>query len=211
MKAVRRKAWYFKCLWLVTVVFSFLVMCSPVSSAEKSGDSSDRKTAGRTRASKHNADSIAREKSGAPLNFKSEAPLHIAGDRMVASQKDREIVFEGHVVVQQEDLTITGRTLRVYAVEGDKPDRDSMVDKIDRIEIEGDVRISQREKLATAEKAVYYHQQSRIVLMGNPSVSQGPDRLMGRLITLYIKEGKSVVEGGEETPVQAVLHPSKKD
>lgn len=209
--AGRRKCGCFRCLGLLTLLFSFLVMCHPVLSAENSGDGSGRKATGRTPASKRNADSIAKEKSGVPLNFKSEAPLHIAGDRMVASQKDREIVFEGHVVVQQEDLTITGRTLRVYAVEGDKPDRDSMVDKIDRIEIEGEVRISQREKLATAEKAVYYHQQSRIVLMGNPSVSQGPDRLMGRLITLYIKEGKSVVEGGEETPVQAVLHPSKKD
>ena len=115
------------------------------------------------------------------------------------------------MVVQQGDLTITGKALRVIAVPGDKPGQDSMMDKIDRIEIEGEVRISQREKLATAEKAVYYHQENKIVLMGNPTVSQGQDKLMGRLITLYIKEGRSVVEGGESTPVQAVLHPAGKD
>ncbi|NLI31788.1 MAG: hypothetical protein GX422_03240 [Deltaproteobacteria bacterium] len=86
-----------------------------------------------------------------------------------------------------------------------------MMEKIDRIEVEGNVRISQRDKLATSEKAVYYHQEQKIVLMGRPVVSQGKDKVQGRLITLYIAQGKSVVEGGEETPVQAVLHPSRKE
>ncbi len=73
------------------------------------------------------------------------------------------------------------------------------------------MKITQREKLATAEKAVYYHQEQKIVLMGRPVVAQGQDKVQGRLITLYIAQGKSVVEGGEETPVQAVLHPSRKE
>jgi len=193
------------------VVCSFLLICQSVYSAEKPGSMSSGKTARSNTAQKAKNDSPAREKSRIPLNLNGESPLNIAGDRLEANQRDREIVFEGHVVVQQADLTITGRTLRVYAVAGDKPNRESMMDKIDRIEIEGDVRISQRERLATAEKAVYYHQESKIVLMGNPSVSQGQDRLLGSLITLYINEGRSVVEGGEATPVQAVLHPARKD
>lgn len=188
-----------------------LVMCQPVWSAEKSKTATGGKTASGASNRNSPGSSSAKEKSGIPVNVNSGAPLNIAGDRMEASQKDREIIFEGHVVVQQGDLTITGKELRVFAVAGDKPNQDSMMDKIDRIEIEGDVRISQKEKLATAEKAVYYHQESKIVLMGNPTVSQGQDRLMGRLITLYIKEGRSVVEGGEATPVQAVLHPVGKD
>ena len=84
-----------------------------------------------------------------------------------------------------------------------------MMEQIDRIEIEGDVRISQREKVATADKSVYYHGEQKIVLMGNPMVSQGEDRVQGRLITLYLADGRSVVEGGESSPVQAVLHPRK--
>jgi lipopolysaccharide export system protein LptA len=211
MKAARETYRCWKYLGLLTVVFSFLWVCQPVYSAEKSGSSSNGKGGKSGTAQKAKNDSLIKEKGGIPLNLNSGSPLNIAGDRMEANQKDREIIFEGHVVVQQSDLTITGRTLKVYAVAGDKPNQDSMMDKIDRIEVEGDVRISQREKLATAEKAVYYHQESKIVLMGNPSVSQGQDKLMGRLITLYINEGRSVVEGGAETPVQAVLHPSRKD
>ena len=145
--------------------------------------------------------------------LQSDAPLRIASDRMEANQKDRTILFEGNVVVQQDDLTITGRQLRVYTAEGqtDAAAPSAMVDKIDRIEVEGNVKISQKDKVAVADRAIYYHAEQKIVLSGHPSVSQGEDTIQGRLITLLIAQGKSIVEGGAETPVQAVLHPGKKD
>jgi lipopolysaccharide export system protein LptA len=145
--------------------------------------------------------------------LRSSSPLHIASDRMEVKQQDKIIVFEGHVVVQQDDLTITGNQLRVYtaAKKTGKSSEPGMMDQIDRIEVEGDVKISQKEKMAAAGKAVYYHEEQKIVLMGNPSVSQGQDRVEGRLITLYLSEERSVVEGGEKTPVQAVLHPARKE
>jgi lipopolysaccharide export system protein LptA len=130
---------------------------------------------------------------------------------MEVNQNDRTISFQGHVLVQQDDLTISGSRLKVNAAAGARPGQSGMMEKIDRIEVEGDVKITQRDKIATAEKAVYYHQEQKIVLLGSPSVSQGSDTVRGRLITLYLKEGKSVVEGGEQSPVQAVLHPSRKD
>jgi len=157
------------------------------------------------------------EKSVNPLSrngVKSESPLHIASDRMEVKQKDKTIMFEGHVLVRQDDLTISGNQMRVYAAgekKADKAAESVMMDQIDRIEVEGDVRITQREKLATAEKAVYYHQAQKIVLMGHPSVAQGQDKVEGRLITLYLAEERSVVEGSEGAPVQAVLHPAKKE
>jgi len=141
--------------------------------------------------------------------LKSDAPLHIASDRMEADQRERTVTFEGHVIVRQEDLTITGKRLKVYALKEDKPSKGAMMERIDRIEVEGDVKISQRDRIATAEKAVYYHGEQKIVLIGRPSVSQGQDTIRGRMITLYLEEERSVVEGGEETPVQAVFHPER--
>jgi lipopolysaccharide export system protein LptA len=143
--------------------------------------------------------------------FKSDSPLHIGSDRMEVSQNDKTITFEGHVVVQQDDLTITGKRMKVFAAGADKKAQPGMMDKIDRIEVEGDVKISQRDKVATSDKAVYYHQEQKIVLIGSPSVSQGKDMVQGRLITLYVAQGRSVVEGGQENPVQAILHPKGKD
>ena len=148
---------------------------------------------------------------------KSDSPLHIASDRMEVMQKERMILFEGHVAIRLDDLSISAGRMRVFgAASGkekgkEKDPQNAMMEKIDRIEVEGDVKIAQRDKLATSDKAVYYHQDRKIVLMGRPVVSQGRDKVQGRLITLYIDEGKSVVEGGDETPVQAVLHPSRKE
>lgn len=159
----------------------------------------------------------AAEKSDNPLSrtvLKSDSPLHIASDRMEVKQKEKTIFFEGHVQIRQDDLTITGNQMRVFATaskKAAKPGDPAMMDQIDRIEIEGNVKVTQREKMATAQKAVYYHQEQKIVLMGHPSVSQGQDKVEGRLITLYIAEERSVVEGSEEAPVQAVLHPAHKE
>jgi lipopolysaccharide export system protein LptA len=156
--------------------------------------------------------SFSADKSSNPLkqkSLKTDSPLHVASDRMEVSQTDKTILFEGHVVVQQDDLTMTGNRLKVFGVAEKKGTDTAMVDQIDRIEVEGDVRVTQRDRAATAEKAVYYHQQQKIILMGNPTVSQGQDKVQGRLITLFISDGKSIVEGGEATPVQATLHPRK--
>jgi lipopolysaccharide export system protein LptA len=143
-----------------------------------------------------------------PKAVKSDSPMHVAGDRMEVNQNDRTIVFEGHIIVQQDDLTITGKRLKVFAAGGaEKDNQPTMMDKVDRIEVEGDVSISQKDRVATADKAVYYHQEQKIVLIGNPKVAQGRDSVEGRVITMYIAQGKSVVEGGEQAPVHAVLHP----
>ncbi len=151
--------------------------------------------------------------SGGPF-LQRGSPVHISSDRMDVDQAGRTILFQGHVVVQQDNLTITGRSLKVFAAPNatDHQQGDGgMMDRIDRLEMEGDVRISQEDRLAAAERAVYYHQEQKIVLMGNPRVSQGPDRIEGQLITLFLDEGRSVVEGGSESPVRAVLHPSRQE
>jgi lipopolysaccharide export system protein LptA len=149
-----------------------------------------------------------------PGVIKSDSPLHIASDRMEVSQTEKFIFFEGHVVVQQDDMTITGNRMKVFAAADKKDEKKdpqvSMMDRVDRIEVEGDVKISQKDKVATADKSVYYHQERKIILIGNPVVSQGQDSVRGRVITLYLAEGRSVVEGGD-APVHAILHPARKE
>ncbi|MDY0040879.1 MAG: lipopolysaccharide transport periplasmic protein LptA [Desulforhabdus sp.] len=143
--------------------------------------------------------------------LQNDAPIHIASDRMEVDQNNKLVTFEGHVVVQQKELTITGKLMRVYILQKDMGSDSSRADRIDRIEVEGDVKISQQDKIATADKAVYYHEKQKIVLIGKPQFSQGQDTIKGRLITLYLPEQRTVVEGGESTPVHAVLYPERKE
>ena len=83
--------------------------------------------------------------------------------------------------------------------------------KIDYIEFTGDVKVTSKDRLATADKAIFYQKEQKITLHGRPVVTQGQDRVEGNLITIYLQQSLSVVEGGSGAPVQAVLFPEKKE
>jgi len=163
---------------------------------------------------------------------KSDSPINVTADRMEAKQDERTIVFEGHVVVVQDDLTITSNRLKVTVLPEEKePAKDkqpakekrnsrgkkpasagpSPKEKIDYIEFEGDVKVTQQDKLATAQKAIFYQREQKIVMHGRPVVTQGQDRVEGDLITIYLEQNRSVVESGNGAPVKALLFPGKEE
>jgi lipopolysaccharide export system protein LptA len=154
---------------------------------------------------------------------KSESPINIKADRMEAKQEDRTVIFEGHVVVTQDDLTITGNRMKVVGLPAEKTEKSAAktpsgqldaatpTDRIDYIEVEGDVRVTQQDRLATANKGIFYQKEQKIVLHGHPVVTKGQDKVEGNLITVYLEQGRSVVEGGNGAQVQAVLFPGKKE
>jgi lipopolysaccharide export system protein LptA len=83
--------------------------------------------------------------------------------------------------------------------------------KIDKIVATGNVKITRPDgAFATAEKAVYYQGDEKVVLTGKPIVKQGNDFVEGTRITLYLKEQRSIVEGSEEKKVRAVISPRSK-
>ncbi len=145
---------------------------------------------------------------------KSQSPIHITADRMETNQDENTIIFESHVVVQQDDVTVTSNRLKVTMLQGDKKPasvESTPAERIDYIEFEGDVKVTQQDRLATAKKAIFYQKEQKIMLHGRPVVTKGQDRVEGDLITIYLKEGRSIVEGGAGAPVQAVLFPGKKE
>jgi lipopolysaccharide export system protein LptA len=144
----------------------------------------------------------------------SQSPIHITADRMESNQDENTITFESHVVVQQDDVTVTSNRLKVTMLQEDKKPasvESTPAERIDYIEFEGDVKVTQQDRLATAKKAIFYQKEQKIMLHGRPVVTKGQDRVEGDLITIYLKEGRSVVEGGAGAPVQAVLFPGQKE
>ncbi|MEJ5299983.1 MAG: lipopolysaccharide transport periplasmic protein LptA [Thermodesulforhabdaceae bacterium] len=142
--------------------------------------------------------------------FQNDSPIQLNSDRMVFDEKKRVVVFEGHVVVRRDDVTITADRLYIYGKQGEQVVMDKPLgEQLDRIELEGSVRIVQGTKVASSDKAIYYVGPQKVLLVGNPVVAQGQDRISGQMITIYLKEGRSVVEGGQEKPVQVILTPSQ--
>ena len=168
----------------------------------------------------------------------SKSPIHITADRMEANQDQRTIIFENHVVVKQDDVTITSNRLKaVLLPEENKsaaddpakksrgqaektvspvenkttPDDPAAAQRIDYIEFEGDVKVTQQDRLATANKAIFYQKDQKILLHGRPVVTKGQDRIEGDLITIFVKEGRQIVEGASGEPVKAILFPENKE
>ncbi len=137
-------------------------------------------------------------------------PLHITSDRVIVDEKKATITFQGHVYVRQADVSISCDKLTIYGNKNSKPDPGkSVLQQIDRIEVEGNVRVVQGNRVASSKKAVYDLNKQKIFLTGNPVVAQGKDRLTGQLITIDLKARKSIVEGGSERPVEVVIHPGE--
>lgn len=138
----------------------------------------------------------------APSGFSaagSREPVEISSDRLEADDAARTLVFIGHAVATQGDVTINGDRLTIhYAAAGGD---------VDRIVAEGNVRIVQGERLATGGKAEYFRVEDRMVLTGSPRVSEGKNSVQGEEIVLYLKENRSVVKGGQGGRVNAVFQP----
>ncbi|MDI6854274.1 MAG: LptA/OstA family protein [Deltaproteobacteria bacterium] len=150
-----------------------------------------------------------------------EVPLHITAMHLEADQAKRLITFGGQVKAQYGDSFLYTDQLRVYyeapkpgkapaapeeAAAGQSPLGDLGGEKIERIEAEGHVRFVQEDKVATGQKAIYYRDEEKVVLLGNPQVWRGENNLKGEKITLHLKDNRVVVESSVQQRVEAHLY-----
>ena len=134
--------------------------------------------------------------------------IHITSDQVEASQQQRQIVFSGHVVATQKDLVVRGDRMTVFYAEkpaGEKKSPD-LGGPVERIVVEGNVQITQGDRVATAEVATYYRTENKVVLTGDPRVVRTRDSIQGDRITLFLDSEKSLVEGGPSGRVQATIY-----
>ena len=60
---------------------------------------------------------------------------------------------------------------------------------------------------ARAARAVFFNLEQRIVLSGGADLTQGANTLKGETVTIFMRENRSVVTGGEGGRVRAVIQP----
>jgi len=168
----------------------------------------------------------------AKASQKPEIPLYISASQLEADQDKRLIVFKGQVKAVYGEATLYAEQLLVFyqpekkgrpsSSAAGKPQEISPLgdlggEKIDRIEAQGKVRFVQGDRVATGDKAIYYRDQDKIVLLGSPQVWRGESHLRGSKITIYLASRKVVVQGSPQRRVEAHLYqgaeggPSPKD
>jgi lipopolysaccharide export system protein LptA len=133
-----------------------------------------------------------------PVDF-GKTPIDITADHLSADSGKESVTFEGNVVVKQDDVTLhADRVFAEYSREAKA---------VEKITAEGNVRVIQAGREARAARAVFHNIEQRIDLSGGADLAYGGNTLKGETVTIYLRENRSVVTGGEGGRVRAVIQP----
>lgn len=143
-----------------------------------------------------------------------DLPLQINAAQLEVDHARQEIIFKDQVVARYKDVILYTELLKIHyqpkPAEGkkDSPLEAVGIEKIDRIEAVGQVRLVQEDRVATGDRAVYYPEAEKIVLSGNPQLWRGQNSIRGDEVVVFIKENRVVVRGRPSQRVEAVLYPA---
>ena len=136
-------------------------------------------------------------------------PTTITSKTMTANNKSRTVIFQGEVILTQGDLVVHSDEMIIRFKTDDNsqttktqsPDQTD-AQKIDVVEAIGNVIIEKTKGRATCGRAVYYTDEEKIVLTESPVAWQEGTRVTGPKMTMYLEEGRSVVEGGTHVVIE---------
>jgi lipopolysaccharide export system protein LptA len=129
---------------------------------------------------------------------------------MTVSDKNNQAIFRGNVKMVQDELVVHSDIMIVYFTEkrastsspAGQPQSQQSNKEIRFIEAKGHVRIASGESRATCERAIYDKRAEKIILRGSPVTWQEGTRIRGQKMTMFLKENRSIVEGGAEVTIE---------
>lgn len=135
--------------------------------------------------------------------FDGQAEVRVVADRMEAYTLDNKVIFSGNVRASQNDVVIYAQKMTLFYLR----DKKGGANGIERVELEGDVRIVQTERMATAERGLFLNNERQIILSGQAEVHQADNVIKGDEIIYFLDEDRSVVNSTQESRVKAVIKP----
>lgn len=184
------------CAWLICAGFAPPAVAADASSSAArpgakgaAGSSGAAQASGAAPVSKA-ADSAQGGGEGPFSAFKFSAnngPIQIRSNTLSVDYKSKLVQFQGDVHASQSGTTLTSKILKV--VYGDK------FDQIQTITAQGDVKVVQGGRWVTGQQAVLDEIHHTLDMTGNPVIHDGPDKVAGSRIIVYLDSQKSFVEG----------------
>lgn len=116
-------------------------------------------------------------------------PMVITSNRMEASKLGDTVTFIGNVTLKKESMTLSSDTMIVFYDTGSK--------NIRQIDAHGNVVVRKEGRVALANDASYYSRDEKIVLTGDARIIENENQLGGEKITLFMRDDRSLVEGGK--------------
>ena len=145
----------------------------------------------------------------------------VISQKMTFKNQESQAVFDGAVVLTRGTLVVysdrmvvsfrsqeTGTDPKKPAEVGKSPTTpakgpDTVSNRaVTQIEATGRVKIERDAGNATCQKAVYYRDEDKIVLTGDPVAWDKGTRVSGKRITMFLSEDRTVVEGGSRVRIE---------
>ena len=136
-----------------------------------------------------------------------DGAISITSKKMTLKNQENTIFFEGDVIVERDSIRLKANKVEVV-FNSITQDEQGQMDNIEKkrdlsvITATENVEFTQGERTILSDRVVYFKNDEKMVFTGSPNVREGRDELKGKKITVYIKEDRVVVEGGE-----AIIHP----
>jgi lipopolysaccharide export system protein LptA len=134
---------------------------------------------------------------------RSSGPIHIDAKQLEFDSRTDVATFRGDVVTTQDDVVMHSAVLRVVFVPSEGI---GDLEQLQTVVAEGDVRITQGNRVARGERAEFDDAARTLVLSGKAVLVEGSNEIRGERVIVYLDEERSVVEG-TNSRVKAVLVP----
>jgi lipopolysaccharide export system protein LptA len=159
----------------------------------------------------------AKDNSAKIDKLSSKEPIEIVSDRMDAYNEKKLVIFSGKVVATQGDKEIkSDRLLLYYKKETGKKDKIGAKEieatgDLEKIEAKGNVIVTQKEKIATGDEAVYMQESGQIIMTGNATLRDGKNLIKGDKVIVFVNEDRGTVESDPNKRVKAVIYPQEQN
>ncbi len=137
------------------------------------------------------------------LTLGGDQPIEIAAGELDLEHSKGRVVYRGGVDVRQGDLHLVCDQLTITYQGGDA----GGATELEEVVAHGHVRVEQGARSAVADLAIFDSVERKISLLGAAEVRDGPNIVRGDRVTIFVDEGRSVVEAARDQRVTAVLHP----
>jgi lipopolysaccharide export system protein LptA len=147
--------------------------------------------------------------------FSQKTPIHIEADRMTSLEKQRAVVFSGHVKARQGELLINSDEMTVYHAEQKAagPGEGAAQAQIDKMYAKGHVKIVQNDFVATGDEAEYFSDTGKVVITGNAKIIQNNNMVTGHRVEMDLNQGSTVIvpDEGKQGRVKGYFYPANAD
>ena len=126
-------------------------------------------------------------------NVGEEIKIFITAEQVEFDPQNNMATYKGGVKVKQDNTFLYADRIEVYWAEGEE--------KIKLIKAYENIRIVREDKIITAREGIYYHQERKVILTGNPMTRQGKNSITGDTITYFWDEGKALIEGNAKATI----------